>query len=156
MRRFVIAGLKANCARCLLNITKWPCLHKGARSAACGKPSSAPWSGGCEQRRSQVQGNALTCLKKPPKHCAAATVFWSAHKANLFFLTKRITKMQHAVVDVAAERIAAALTEADTVDVSSIFSETLNQMLAEPVAATLRSLGQTREALARVMDVVGW
>jgi len=73
-----------------------------------------------------------------------------------FFLTKRITKMQHAVVDVAAERIAAALTEADTVDVSSIFSETLNQMLAEPVAATLRSLGQTREALARVMDVVAW
>jgi len=29
-------------------------------------------------------------------------------------------------------------------------------MLAEPVAATLRSLGQTREALARVMDVVAW
>ena len=63
--------------------------------------------------------------------------------------------MHHAIIDVAAERIAAALTEADAVDVSSIFSETLTQMLAEPVAATLRSLEQTRDALVKAMDVVG-
>jgi GTP-binding protein EngB required for normal cell division len=71
-----------------------------------------------------------------------------------FFLTKRITKMHHAIIDVAAERIATALTKADTLDVSSIFSETLTQMLAEPVAATLRSLEQTRHALVKAMDDV--
>lgn len=37
---------------------------------------------------------------------------------------------------------------------SSIFSQTLTQRLAEPVAATLRSLEQTRDALVRAMDVV--
>ena len=37
---------------------------------------------------------------------------------------------------------------------SSIFSETLTQMLAEPVAATLRSLEQTRDALVKAMAVV--
>ena len=72
-----------------------------------------------------------------------------------FFLTKRITGMHHAIIDVAAERIVAALTEADAVDVSSIFSETLTQMLAEPVAATLRSLEQTRDALVKAMNVGG-
>ncbi|PYJ67482.1 MAG: hypothetical protein DME76_15125 [Verrucomicrobia bacterium] len=71
-----------------------------------------------------------------------------------FFLTKKITKMQRAIVDVAAERIAAALIESDDVDASSIFSETLTQMIAEPVAATLRSIEQTRDALAKAMDVV--
>jgi GTP-binding protein EngB required for normal cell division/cell division septum initiation protein DivIVA len=71
-----------------------------------------------------------------------------------FFLTKRITKMQRAIIDVAAERIAAALTEADSVDAASIFSQTLTQMIAEPVAATLRSVEQTREALAKAMDLV--
>lgn len=39
-------------------------------------------------------------------------------------------------------------------EVSSIFSETLTQMLAEPVAATLRSLEQTRDSLVKAMDVV--
>ena len=71
-----------------------------------------------------------------------------------FFLTKKITKMQRAIVDVAAERIAAALIESDDVDASSIFSETLTQMIAEPVAATLRPMEQTRDALAKAMDAV--
>jgi hypothetical protein len=71
-----------------------------------------------------------------------------------FFLTKRITKMQNAIFDVAAERIATAVTESDGVEVSSIFSETLTQMLTQPVAATLRSLEQTRDALVKGMDVV--
>ena len=66
-------------------------------------------------------------------------------QGEAFFLTKRITKMQRAIIDVAAERIAAALTEADTVDAASIFSETLTQIIAEPVAATLRSIEETRE-----------
>lgn len=62
--------------------------------------------------------------------------------------------MQHAIIEVAAERIAAALIESDDVDASSVFSETLTQMIAEPVAATLRSIEQTRDALAKAMDVV--
>ena len=66
-----------------------------------------------------------------------------------FFLTRKITKMQRAIIDVAAERIAAALIESDDADVPSIFSETLMQMIAEPVAATLRSIEQTRDALAK-------
>src|SRR6266516_3304954 len=71
-----------------------------------------------------------------------------------FFLTRKITKMQRAIIDVAAERIAAALIESDDADVPSIFSETLMQMIAEHVAATLRSIEQTRDALAKAMDVV--
>ena len=75
-------------------------------------------------------------------------------QGECFFVTKKIPKMQRAIIDVAAERIAAAVTESDGVEVSSIFSETLTQMLAEPVAATLRSLEQTRDALVKAMDVV--
>jgi GTPase Era involved in 16S rRNA processing len=71
-----------------------------------------------------------------------------------FFLTRKITKMQRPIMDVAAEQIAAALIESDDADVASIFAETLMQMIAEPVAGTLRSIEQTRDALAKVMDVV--
>src|SRR5438552_10854652 len=71
-----------------------------------------------------------------------------------FFLTRKITKMQRAIIDVAAERIAAALIESDDADAASIFSETLTSLIAEPVAATFRSIEQTREALANAMDVV--
>src|SRR6058998_20287 len=71
-----------------------------------------------------------------------------------FFLTRKITKMQSAIIDVAAERIAAALIESDDADAASIFSETLTSLIAEPVAATFRSIEQTREALANAMDVV--
>ena len=62
--------------------------------------------------------------------------------------------MQRAIIDVAAERIAAALIESDDADAASIFSETLTSLIAEPVAATFRSIEQTREALANAMDVV--
>jgi hypothetical protein len=75
-------------------------------------------------------------------------------QGECFFVTKKIPKMQRAIIDVAAERIAAVVTESDGVEVSSIFSETLTQILAEPVAATLRSLEQTRDALVKAMDVV--
>jgi len=74
-----------------------------------------------------------------------------------FFLTKKISKMQRAIIDVAAERIATALVESDNSDApdaGAILSQTLNQMIAEPVAATLRSLEQTRDALTDAMDVV--
>jgi GTP-binding protein EngB required for normal cell division len=74
-------------------------------------------------------------------------------KGESFFLTRKITKMQRAVINIAAERIAAALTESDNANAASIFSETLMSLIAEPVAATLRSIEQTRETLAKAMQV---
>jgi hypothetical protein len=62
--------------------------------------------------------------------------------------------MRRAIIDIAAQRIAAAITESNDQDAASIFSETLTQMIADPVAATLRSIEQTRDALAKAMDVV--
>jgi len=70
-----------------------------------------------------------------------------------FFLTRKIAKMHRAIIDIAAERIAAALAESEQVDAASIFSETLTSLIAEPVAATLRSIEQTRSALAEAMKV---
>jgi GTP-binding protein EngB required for normal cell division len=70
-----------------------------------------------------------------------------------FFLTRKIAKMHLAIIDIAAERIATALGETDDVDALSIFSETLTSLIAEPVAATLRSIEQTRDALAEAMQV---
>jgi GTPase Era involved in 16S rRNA processing len=70
-----------------------------------------------------------------------------------FFLTRKIVKMHRATIDIAAERIAAALAESEKVDAASMFSETLRSLIAEPVAATLRSVEQTRSALAKAMQV---
>ena len=84
---------------------------------------------------------------------AGASTMVLISKADLFSAADR-EQMQRPIIDVAAERISAALIESDDVDASSIFSETLTQMIAEPVAATLRSIEQTRDALAKAMDVV--
>ena len=70
-----------------------------------------------------------------------------------FFLTRKIAKMHQAIIDIVAERIAAALSDSDNADAASIFSETLTQMIAEPVAATLRSIEQTRDALTKAMQL---
>src|SRR5438876_4894378 len=75
-------------------------------------------------------------------------------QSESFFLTRKITKMQRAIIDVAAQRIAGAMIESDGADAASIFSETLTSLIAEPVAATLRSIEQTREALAKAMKTV--
>jgi GTP-binding protein EngB required for normal cell division len=75
-------------------------------------------------------------------------------QAESFFLTQKIAKMHRAIIDVAAERIGAALAESDDVGAASIFYDTLASFIAEPVAATRRSLEQTRDALAKAMDVV--
>jgi GTPase Era involved in 16S rRNA processing len=74
-------------------------------------------------------------------------------QGEAFFLTRKIAKMQRAIIDVAAQRVAAALTNSDEVDAGAIFSETLASLIAEPVAATLRSIEQTRSALVEVMQV---
>ncbi|MBX6326834.1 MAG: hypothetical protein IRY93_12455, partial [Chthoniobacterales bacterium] len=73
-------------------------------------------------------------------------------QGEAFFLTKKIAKMQRVIIDVAAERIAVALMQSNDADVSSIFSETLTQMISERVIATLRSVEQTREILAKAMQ----
>src|SRR5213080_1070804 len=49
-------------------------------------------------------------------------------QGGAFFLTRKITKMQPAIIDVAAQKIAAALVESNDVDVASIFEETLTWM----------------------------
>jgi hypothetical protein len=74
-------------------------------------------------------------------------------QSECFFLTRKIAKMQRAIIDVAAQRIAAALIESGChADAGSIFSETLKSLIAEPVAATLRSIEQTRSALAKAVE----
>jgi GTPase Era involved in 16S rRNA processing len=70
-----------------------------------------------------------------------------------FFLTRKIAKMHRAIIDVAAERIGAALTESEEVDGASIFSNTVTSLIAEPVAAILRSIEQTRSALGEAMQL---
>ena len=74
-------------------------------------------------------------------------------QGGAFFLTRKITKMQPAIIDVAAQKIAAALVESNDVDVASIFAETLTWMIAEPVGATLRSIEQMRDTLAEAMHI---
>jgi len=49
-----------------------------------------------------------------------------------FFLTQKITKMQRAIIDIAAQRIAAVMTESNHADAASIFSKTLTSLVAEP------------------------
>jgi hypothetical protein len=46
-----------------------------------------------------------------------------------------------------------ALSDSDNADPASIFSNTLTQMIAEPVAATLRCIEQTRDALTKAMQL---
>ncbi|PYI95908.1 MAG: hypothetical protein DME98_14635 [Verrucomicrobia bacterium] len=74
-------------------------------------------------------------------------------QSESFFLTRKIAKMHRAIIDIAAQRIAAALTESAEIDAAAIFAETLTRLLAEPVAATLNLIEQTREALAKAMQV---
>ena len=71
-----------------------------------------------------------------------------------FFLTRRIAKIHQAIIDVAAERIAAGLIESGDADAAGIFSETVASLIAEPVVATLRLIEQTRDALAKAMQAV--
>ena len=77
-----------------------------------------------------------------------------------FFLTRKIAKMQRAIIDVTAERIAGALIESGNANASLIFTETLKSLIAEPVAATLRSIEQTRSVLVKAVQAAaaasGW
>ena len=91
---------------------------------------------GALERRLQAVNRYLTkpaaCREKLQRHCGKVIASWSVLKANPFFLTRKIAKMHQAIIDIAAQRIAAALSDSDNADPASIFSETLTQMIAEP------------------------
>lgn len=113
---------------------------------------------GALERRSQAESGAmLTAIASLPDEATEALRngdrILERAQGESFFLTRKITDMRRAIIDIAAQRIAAA-KESNDQNAASIFSETLTQMVAEPVAATLRSIEQTREALAKAMDVV--
>jgi GTP-binding protein EngB required for normal cell division len=113
---------------------------------------------GALQRRLQVGSKAVseTSATLPEKATQAlrnGDRILERAQGESFFLTRKIAKMHRAIIDIAAERIAAALAESEDADAASIFSETITSLIAEPVAATLRSIEQTRDALAEVMQV---
>lgn len=74
-------------------------------------------------------------------------------QSESFFLTRKIARMHQAIVDIVAQRIAAALSNSEDADAGSIFSETLTQMIAEPVAASLRCIEHTRDELMKAMQL---
>jgi GTP-binding protein EngB required for normal cell division len=74
-------------------------------------------------------------------------------QGQAFFLTGQITKSKPQIIDAASEAISGALLESDNIDSGEIFGATLSTILAEPVAATLRSLEQTRQTLAGAMQL---
>jgi hypothetical protein len=113
---------------------------------------------GALQRRLQVGPKAVseTSATLPEKATEAlrnGDRILERAQGESFFLTRKIAKMHRAIIDIAAERIAAALAESEEVDAASMFSETLTSLIAEPVAATLRSIEQTRGALVEAMQV---
>jgi GTP-binding protein EngB required for normal cell division len=113
---------------------------------------------GALERRLQVgsetvSGKSGTLPKEAAETLRNGDRILERAQGESFFLTRKIAKMHRAIIDVAAQRIAAALTESEEVDAASIFSETVTSLIAEPVAATLRSIEQTRSALAEAMQI---
>jgi GTPase Era involved in 16S rRNA processing len=113
---------------------------------------------GALQRRLQVGSKAVsetsaTLPEKATEELRNGDRIFERAQGESFFLTRKIAKMHRAIIDIAAERIAAELAESEEVDAASIFSETITSLIAEPVAATLRSIEQTRDALAEAMQV---
>src|SRR4029077_1046709 len=115
---------------------------------------------GALQRRLQVGSKAVseTSATLPGKATEAlrnGDRILERAQGESFFLTRKIAKMTRPISDIAAERIAAALAECEEVDAASIFSETITSLTADLVAATLRSIKQTRSALGEAMQVAG-
>jgi GTP-binding protein EngB required for normal cell division len=113
--------------------------------------------GALERRLQAESGATLTAKAALPDKATEALRngdrILERAQGESFFLTQKITKMRRAIIDIAAERIAVATVESDNVNAGSIFSQTLTSLIAEPVAATLRSIEQTREALVETMEV---
>ena len=93
-----------------------------------------------------VLGEAIEALREGDRVLERA-------QGQSFFLTRKIAKMHQAIIDIVAQRIAAALSDSDNAGAALIFSETLTQMIAESVAATLRCIEQTRDELTRAMQL---
>jgi GTP-binding protein EngB required for normal cell division len=113
---------------------------------------------GALERRLQVGSEMLSEKSTTPPEAATEALrngerILERAQSESFFLTRKIAKMHRAIIDIAAQRIAAALTESGDIDAAAIFAETLTRLLAEPVAATLNLIEQTREALAKTMQV---
>jgi hypothetical protein len=99
-----------------------------------------------------VSGDGAGVLREATEALREGDRVLERAQGESFFLTRKIAKMQRAIIDVVAERIATALMESGNADVGSIFSETLKSLIAEPVAATLRSIEQTRSVLLKAME----
>jgi hypothetical protein len=71
-----------------------------------------------------------------------------------FFLTRKIAKMHQAIIDIVAQRIAAALSNSEDADAGSIFSETLTQMILPNLQQPLFGVFEhTRDKLMKVMQL---
>ena len=110
------------------------------------------------ERRLQVKPEMVSDKSGTPPEAATEALrngdrILERAQSESFFLTRKIAKMHRAIIDIAAERIAAALTASAEVDAAAVFAETFTRLLAEPVAATLNSIEQIREALAKAMQV---
>jgi hypothetical protein len=92
---------------------------------------------GVLERRLQaeaVHGGSSTLPDEKRETLREADRVLERAQGESFFLTRKITKMHRAIIDVAAERIAAGLIDSDHATAASIFSETLASLIAEPVA----------------------
>jgi hypothetical protein len=156
MRPYAIAGLKANYGLFSPNIMSSRSLRKSARLALCVKLSLARWSADCKSGQKAASEKSATLSEKATEALRNGDRILERAQGESFFLTQKIAKMHRAIIDIAAERIAIALGEADAVDAPSIFAETLTSLIPEPVAATLRSIEQTRGALAEAMQVAAF
>jgi len=113
---------------------------------------------GALERRLQIRSAAVSGKSTTPPEAATEALrngerILERAQSESFFVTRKIAKMHRAIIDIAAQRIAAALTESPDIDAAAIFAETLTRLLAEPVAATLNLIEQTREVLAKAMQV---
>jgi GTP-binding protein EngB required for normal cell division len=108
------------------------------------------------ERREQVGGDEDWSQPAPDE---ALEALRSGERAleraqgQAFFLTGQITRSKPQIIETAAEAISSALLESDHANAGEIFGATLSVILAEPVAATLHSLEQTRQTLAGAMQV---
>jgi small GTP-binding protein len=75
-------------------------------------------------------------------------------QGQAFFLTQKISKMRSEILKATAQEIAAALLESTDVDTASIFAAAIKGMLAEPVAAVLQAVEETRDALSHAIQLV--
>lgn len=74
-------------------------------------------------------------------------------QGQAFFLTQKISKMRPEILKATAQEIAAALLESADVDTASIFAAALKRMLAEPVAAVLQAVEETRDGLSHAIQL---